>query len=109
VTAASGLAFAGVGTWLLIDANSRRDDAESKLTIFNMGGAVEGITRADAIDARDEANSRALWGTISTVAGASIVVGGVVWWFLERFSDSPSNSAVSFSVGPSSFFMEGRF
>ena len=109
VTAASGLAIAGVGTWLLMDANSRRDDAEDQLSILNTGGAVEGITRVDAIAARDDANTRALWGTVSTVAGASVVVGGLVWWFLEHFSDSPSASAVSFSVGPSSFFMEGRF
>jgi len=109
VTAASGLAVAGVGTWLLMDANSRRDDAEDKLSSLNTGGTVEGITRADAIAARDDANTRALWGTISTVAGASIVVGGVVWWFLERFSDSPSESAVSISVGPSSMLIEGRF
>jgi len=91
-----GVAVAGAGAFLLLDANSLRTDAASE-------------PRDDVrIDLRDRADSRQRWGAIATAAGAVLVAGGVVK--LAITTRAPRSTArTSLRITPIGLALRGQF
>lgn len=82
-----GLAVAGVGGFLLIDASALRTDAENE-------------PRDDVrIQLRDRADDRQRWGSVTTAVGAVLVVGAVVKLAIVPSRSSPAARA-SLYVAP---------
>lgn len=95
--AGGGLAVAGVGVFLLLDARSLRGQAADE-------------TRDDVrIELDEKADGRQTWGTITTVAGVAILAGGIVKLALRPTSSANTHPAVSLSIAPNGFVVGGRF
>lgn len=115
VTAGLGLAAAGVGTWLLIDADAERDDVRSAASeVRNIGGepteVITGITFASAADKEDSANLKSDLGIALVSVGGAAVVGGLLWWLLDDPTDEMDPlSDAGFQVGPMSLGWETSF
>ena len=100
----TGLALAGVGTWLLIDAADRRDQVENAHA--NEIGLVDGITRAEALSLAEDVDIRTAAGASVLALGLAAGLGAATWAIVEQTSE-PS---VHVSAGLDGlFYVGGRF
>jgi tetratricopeptide (TPR) repeat protein len=110
-----GLALAGVGTWLLVDAEADRDQVrdaktEARALATGSGTVVTGVTYARAVELEESANNKTGAGAAVVGIGAAAVVGSVVWWLLDAPADPPSDSSgLNLQWGPTSVGVSGRF
>jgi len=89
-----GLVVVGLGAYWLVDAGDLRSQAR-------------GESRDDVrIELDDKADDRQTWGTITTAAGAAILVTGIVKLAIRP--DAP-RSRVSLSIAPGGLVVAGRF
>lgn len=96
----SGVAATAIGVFLLADAHDLEVQAS---------GEPSDTMRADL---RAKASTRQTWGTITTAAGAALVVGGVVKLIRNpapSTSTSATSARASFMLSPTGFVVEGRF
>jgi tetratricopeptide (TPR) repeat protein len=96
----TGAVAAAIGVYLLADAH----DLELQ---------ANGEPRDDVRAAlRAQASTRQTWGTITTVAGGALLVGGIVKLIRNpapAASTNATSARASFSFSPSGFVVEGRF
>lgn len=92
----SGLIVGGVGTWLLGDASSLRDQANST------------SNQQQQNSLRNSADSRQLAGTILAIGGGAILVTGIVKLTIHDHEPATS-TAVNVGVSPNGVFVFGRF
>lgn len=95
----AGVALAGVGTALLIDAASLRSDANG----------VPSQEQQNAL--HDKADSRALGGTILAIGGGALVVAGIIKLAVRDRDNSPSTTVSDWNLGVSArgMFVFGHF
>lgn len=93
----TGLAIAAVGGYLLLDARSMRAEAEDE-------------PREDVrIDLRERADGRQTWGTITTITGGALLVGGIVKLALHPDAPRRPTSGASLTITPGGLAIGGRF
>lgn len=93
----TGLAIAGVGSFLLLDARGLRADANDE------------DSEPARIDLRERADARQTWGTAATVTGGVILVAGIVKLALRPDAPRRPTAGASLRITASGFALEGRF
>jgi len=100
VTAGTGLALAGVGGYLMIDAadtSQKADERQIPITLRDY----------------EAAEDRHSMGLTLAAIGTALAVGGAVWWFTRdgprngKTSDADSQPAVSVLLAPGMIFLTG--
>ena len=102
-----GLAVAATGLGLELWAGSIRAEVRDASTTE---GVVTGMTRAEALDKRDQADALALGGVVGIGVGSALVVTGVVLLLLDS-EDSASDTQVGVAVDEAGLYfgLGGRF
>jgi hypothetical protein len=102
----SGLALAGTGAFLLIDANSMVIDAKS-------GAKNSEISKSNYDDTIDQAKPRQLHGVTLIGVGAAITIGAAAWWWFSVSNEvtparvTSEENSLSWGIGPGVLYLGG--